>query len=136
MDNCNMTSEDVIVLLIYRNRSHLEDRRLPFAVCRQGIRAMIGLSAVQVSTVVRNLECDGFVSGEKRYVETRRGPCMAYSLTPLGMLRAKILELSNQVRPTSIRIDEDRVKDVAILNRRSLALVTKSLSYKIRRRAR
>jgi len=132
MENNNMTCEDIIVLLIYRNRSHLDDRRLPFAVCREGIRETEGISVAQVSSGVHDLECSGFVSCEKRYVETRRSPCMAYSLTPLGVLRAKIIELSNLVRPTSIQVEERRVRDASLLRRRANALSEKAVSSKIR----
>lgn len=131
MDESNMNCEDSIILLIYRNRSHLNDRRLPFEVCRKGIGATEGFSVIQVSEGVHKLECSGFVFGEKRYVETRRGPCMAYSLTPLGTLRAKILGSSNYVPPKSIPVKAERVEDIALLNRRSIALITKSLSRKI-----
>lgn len=132
MDDHKMTNEDIIVLLLYRNRSHLDGRRLPFAVCREGIRETEGISIDQVSTGVHNLECSGFVSFEKRYVETRRSPCMAYSLTPLGMLRAKIIELSNLVRPTLIQVEEGRINDAALLQRRAGALREKAVSSKIR----
>jgi DNA-binding HxlR family transcriptional regulator len=130
MNDCTMTCEDVIVLHLYRNRSHLEDRRLPFAVCREGIRMAEGISIAHVSIGVRNLERSGFVFFEKRYVETKRGPCMAYSLTPLGVLRAKIIDASGQMSITSIKVKGDRSCNNAILRRRVKALETKVISRK------
>jgi hypothetical protein len=132
MDDHKMTYEDIILLLLYRNRSHLDDRRLPFAVCREGIRETEGISIAKVSSGVHDLEYSGLISCEKRYVETCRRPCMAYSLTPLGLLKARIIELSNLVRPTSIQVEEGRVNDMTLLQRRDHALREKVVSSKIR----
>ena len=129
------TIEDIIILHLYRNRIHLEDRRLPFAVCREGIGKTEGISIAQVSTGVRNLECSGMIFFEKRYVETKRGPCNAYSLTPMGVLRAKIIELSNPKCATRMRSMADRLKDMALLRRRDLALRTKSVEEKVKDRS-
>jgi len=125
------TIEDLIVLHLYRNRIHLEDRRLPFAVCREGIGTTEGISIAQVSTGVRNLECSGLVFFEKRYVETKRSPCNAYSLTPMGVLRAKIIELSNPKGATRIKSMADRLKDMALLRRRDLALGAKPFEVQV-----
>ena len=132
MDKHNMTCEDIIVLHLYKNRSHLEDRRLPFAVCREGIRNMEGISIAKVSTGVHNLECSGFIFFEKRYVETKRNPCLTYSLTPMGIMRARIIQLSKLMRPTPNQIEADRVNDIALLRKRALALGLRVVSKTIR----
>jgi hypothetical protein len=111
---------------LYRNRSHLEDRRLPFAVCREGIRMTKGLSIASVSSGVKNLVYSGFVIFEKRYVETKRWPCMAYSLTPLGELRAKVIGKSTAERKRSAQTKAIRVSDIAILRRRDKAMKVKA----------
>ena len=120
-----MTCEDIIVLHLYKNRSHLEDRRMPFAVCREGIGMMEGISDAHVSQGVRNLVSSGYVFFEKRYVETKRGPCMAYSLTPLGVLRAKLIGISKVAFPEPILVDDGRDIDSALLQRRDRALKEK-----------
>ncbi len=121
----NMTSEDIILIHLYRNRTHLEDRRLPFAVCREGIGKTEDLSILSVSRGVKNLIYSGLVIFEKRYVETKRGPCMAYSLTPLGMLRAKLIGTSNVECEKSIALKAERFNDIALLHRREKALKAK-----------
>jgi hypothetical protein len=125
MNNPNMTSEDIIVMHLYRNRSHLEDRRLPFAVCCEGIVVIEGMSLAHVSEAVGNLIRSGLVFFEKRYVETKRSPCRAYSLTPLGMMRANIIGDDGRgcLRPLSVKAG--RGKDALLLRRRDLALKEK-----------
>ena len=125
MSNPNMTSEDIIVMHLYRNRSHLGDRRLPFAVCCEGIGVTEGISIAHVSTGVRNLIHSGLVFFEKRYVETKRCPCRAYSLTPMGILRAKIIgdDGSGCLKPLLAR--SGLGKDAKLLRRRDLALIEK-----------
>jgi hypothetical protein len=61
MDNSKMNSEDIIVMHLYRNHSHLEDRRLPFAVCCEGIGTTEGISTARVSAGVRNLIHSGLI---------------------------------------------------------------------------
>jgi hypothetical protein len=124
----NMTSEDIILMHLYRNRSHLEDRRLPFAVCCEGIGVTEGISIAHVTVDVRNLIHSGLVFFEKRYVETKRCPCRAYSLTPLGVLRAKIIgdDGWSSLKPLPVRVG--RGKDAALLRRRDLALRDKAAS--------
>jgi hypothetical protein len=125
MNDLPMTCEDIIVLHLYKNRSHLEDRRLPFAVCREGIGMTEGISDAHVTLGVRNLISKGFVFFEKRYVETKRGPCMAYSLTPLGVLRAKLIDVS-KVEISEPAMDEDnQTVDTVLLQRRDKALKEK-----------
>jgi hypothetical protein len=121
-----MTSEDIILLHIYRNRSHLEDRRLPFAVCREGIRESKGLSMADVKMGVQSLVYSGLVIFEKRYVETKRWPCLAYSLTPLGEFRAKVMWKckAEDIRTSEIRTI--RVNDTDLLRRRDNALKVKA----------
>jgi hypothetical protein len=125
MNDRSLTCEDIIVLHLYKNRSHLEDRRLPFAVCRQGIGMTEGISDAHVSLGVRNLISLGYVFFEKRYVETKRGPCMAYSLTPMGVLRAKLLGISKVEFPEPIMDEGDQTIDTALLRRRDNALKEK-----------
>ena len=125
MDNPNMTSEDIIVMHLYRNRSHLEDRRLPFAVCCEGIGVTEGISIAHVSAGVKNLVHSELVFFEKRYVETKRCPCRAYSLTPMGMLRAKVLGNDGSGCPKSLLARSGLGKDAKLLRRRDLALIEK-----------
>jgi hypothetical protein len=126
MNNPNMTSEDIILLHLYRNRSHLEDRRLPFAVCCEGIGETEGISIAKVAVNMRNLIHSGLVFFEKRYVETKRSPCRAYSLTPRGILRARIIgdDGSGCLKPLTARAG--RGKDAVLLRRRDLALIEKA----------
>jgi hypothetical protein len=126
MKKTNRTSEDTILLHIYRNRSHLSDRRLPFAVCREGIRESEGLSTANVSMGVRNLVYSGLVLFEKRYVETKRWPCLAYSLTPMGETRAKVMweQKAEDVGPAEVKTV--RVADSDLLRRRDNALKVKA----------
>lgn len=125
MDNPNMTSEDNIVMHLYRNRSHLEDRRLPFAVCCEGIGVTEGISIARVSSGVKNLIQSGLVFFEKRYVETKRCPCRAYSLTPLGILRAKIIGDDGSGCPKPLLVRSGLGRDAKLLWRRDLALIEK-----------
>jgi hypothetical protein len=81
-----------------------------------------GISIADVSCGVRNLAFSGLVFFEKRYVETKRSPCMAYSLTPLGLLRAKIIGNSSLGCPKPLPVKEERGKDADLLRRRDLAL--------------
>ncbi len=126
MNTFNMTCEDIILINLYRNRSHLEDRRLPFAVCRDGIRKTGGLSMLNVSSGVKNLINSGLVIFEKRYVETKRGPCIAYSLTPLGVLRAKLIGTSNAEVKKSVALKAEQSNDTDLLDRREKALKVKT----------
>lgn len=124
MSNPNMTSEDNIVMLLYRNRSHLEDRRLPFAVCSEGISMTEGISIAHVTSGIQNLIHSGLIFFEKRYVETKRCPCRAYSLTPMGILRARILGDGSRC-PKPLKVKNGRGKDAILLRRRDLALKEK-----------
>jgi hypothetical protein len=124
MSNPNMTSEDIIVMLLYRNRFHLEDRRLPFAVCSEGIGMTEGISIAHVTSGIHNLIHSGLIFFEKRYVETKRCPCRAYSLTPMGILRARIIgDGSRCSKPKASK--NGRGKDAILLRRRDLALKEK-----------
>ena len=125
MDNPNMTSEDIIVMHLYRNRSHLEDRRLPFAVCCEGIGVTEGISIAHVSAGVKNLVHSELVFFEKRYVETKRCPCRAYSLTPMGILRAKIIGDDGSGCSKPLLVRSGLGKDAKLLRRRDLALIEK-----------
>ena len=123
-----MTSEDIIVMLLYRNRIHLEDRRLPFAVCSEGIGMTEGISIAHVTTSIHNLIRSGLIFFEKRYVETKRCPCRAYSLTPMGILRARIIgDDIGSLRPPPIRKGQGR--DAILLRRRDVALKEKTNFY-------
>jgi hypothetical protein len=124
------TSEDMILLHIYRNRSHLEDRRLPFAVCREGIRESEGLSIANVSMGVKNLVYGGLVMFEKRYVETRRWPCLAYSLTPQGESRAKVIRKGEAEEEASVPVRTIGLVDTDLLRRRDIALKVKAKMLK------
>jgi DNA-binding MarR family transcriptional regulator len=130
MKNINMTSEDIILMHLYRYRSHQDDRRLPYAVCQEGIGKTEGLSIANVSQGVKNLIYSGFVIFEKRYIETKRNPCMAYSLTPLGESRAKIIELFPEELKKSIVSKGVKLRDVALLNRRDRALAIRAKDLK------
>lgn len=135
MKKSNMTCEDIILIHLYRNRSHLEDRRLPFAVCREGIGKTEDLSILSVSRGVKNLIYSGLVIFEKRYVETKRGPCMAYSLTPLGILRAKLIGTSNAECEKSKALKAERSHDIALLHRREKALKVRTKRLMIENRS-
>lgn len=125
-----VTSEDIILLHIYRNRSHLEDRRLPFAVCREGIRDSKGLSIGDVSLGVKKLVYSGLVMFEKRYVETKRWPCLAYSLTPLGDSRAKVMSKCEAEDDDSPQVTTVQGIDTDLLRRRDTALKVKAKMFK------
>lgn len=125
MSDPNMTSEDIIVMHLYRNRSHLEDRRLPFAVCSEGIGMMEGISIAHVTRGIKNLIHSGLIFFEKRYVETKRCPCRAYSLTPMGVLRARIIGDGNRC-PKPLAGRSGMGKDAVLLRRRDLALKEKN----------
>jgi len=131
MSNPNMTSEDTILMHLYRNRIHLEDRRLPFAVCSEGIGITEGISIAHVTSGIQNLIRSGLVFFEKRYVETKRCPCRAYSLTPMGMLRARII--GNDIGCLkSSPVKNGKGKDAMLLRRRDIALEEKTHFYDAR----
>lgn len=128
MSNPNMTSEDIILMHLYRNRIHLEDRRLPFAVCSEGIGITEGISIAHVTSGIQNLIRSGLVFFEKRYVETKRCPCRAYSLTPRGLLRARIIENDIGCLKSS-PVNNGQGKDAMLLRRRDVALREKTHFY-------
>ena len=134
MNGSNISSEEQIIMHIFRNRSHLQDSRLPFAVCKEGIGKTVGISNASVSIGVRDLQRSGLLFGEKRLVETKRSPCMAYFLTPLGIQRAKIIESSNSESLTPIQTEADRSNNTDLIGRRHKAVEMKIISQEEKRR--
>ena len=120
MDDHKMTYEDIILLLLYRNRSFRITDAF-FAVCRERIRVIEGISVAHDhrGCMTSNV-MDSYPA--KKICGTRRSPCMAYSLTPLGVLRAKSVELSKLGAPHLDPGRKGRVDDIAVLRRRANAL--------------
>jgi hypothetical protein len=50
----------------------------------------------------------------------------------MGIMRARIIQLSKLMRPTPNQIEADRVNDIALLRKRALALGLRVVSKTIR----
>jgi hypothetical protein len=79
---------------------------------------------------VRNLVHSGLVLFEKRYVETKRWPCLAYSLTPMGETRAKVMCEQKAEEVGLAEVKTVRVADSDLLRRRDNALKVKASMLK------